>query len=87
MIEKKYNSDYRGLGRHCDVEVKLLYRGGSAVIVTLGSFLMRSVPRDKVAAAAALGSSATHEETVELMRTSSYDHFTIELVNIQVRPP
>ncbi|KAK3890033.1 hypothetical protein Pcinc_005997 [Petrolisthes cinctipes] len=57
--------------------------GGSAVIVTLGSVLMRSVPRDRSATVATISSSHTHEETVELMRTSSYDHFTIELVNIQ----
>lgn len=59
--------------------------GCSAIVVTLGSMLMKSIPRAKdvpgVADLVSLGH--TQEEVMEAVRIASYDHFTIELVDIQ----
>nr|XP_053626222.1 intermembrane lipid transfer protein Vps13-like [Cherax quadricarinatus] len=62
------------------------FKDCSALVVTLGSMLMKSIPRAKdtpaVADLVSLGHS--QEEVMEAVRSSSYDHFTIELVDIQV---
>lgn len=65
----------------------LNFRGCSALVVTLGSMLMKSISRAKdipaVADLVSLGH--TQEEVMQAVRLASYDHFTIELVDIQVQ--
>ncbi|XP_042203320.1 vacuolar protein sorting-associated protein 13-like isoform X2 [Homarus americanus] len=60
-------------------------RGCSALVVTLGSMKMKSVPRPKAVPAVADLVSLGHsqEEVMETVRSYSYDHFTIELIDIQ----
>ncbi|XP_050687793.1 intermembrane lipid transfer protein Vps13-like isoform X2 [Eriocheir sinensis] len=57
----------------------------SAVVVTLGSVQMQSKPRTKDAPALSKLVSMGHsqEEVMNIVRTSSYDKFIIELVDIQ----
>lgn len=57
----------------------------SALVLTLGSMTMKTVPRKRDAPALTdlVTRGMSQEEVVEVVRSSSYDHFTIELVDTQ----
>nr|XP_045626468.1 vacuolar protein sorting-associated protein 13C-like isoform X1 [Procambarus clarkii] len=62
------------------------FEGCSALVVTLGSLLMKSVAqaKDSLALTDLVSLGHSQEEVMQAVRSSSYDHFTIELVDIQV---
>lgn len=57
----------------------------SAVVVTLGSVQMKSKPRakDSPALTELVSRGHSQEEVMDIVRSSSYDHFIIELTDIQ----
>lgn len=63
----------------------LYHQGCSALVLTLGSMKMISVPRDRKAPGVAdlVSLGLTQQEVTEAIRNSSYDCFTIELIDIQ----
>lgn len=67
--------------------ISLHFRDCSALVLTLGSMTMKTVPRKRDAPALTdlVTRGMSQEEVVEVVRSSSYDHFTIELVDTQVR--
>lgn len=56
------------------------------MVVTLGSVQMKSKPRakDSPALTELVSRGHSQEEVMDIVRSSSYDHFIIELTDIQV---